>query len=189
MKHNPTNENYYYIDDDRNGYRYVFLNTSDIPYLTDKDGQYPLGWRLEVSDRQAVWLDDEALETDKKVILFSHAPLYNPAIFGTEGMPVAVKPYDDLLGGQRVRYIVNKHTNIVAQFAGHVHFDNLIYENGVLSVTTLCAMYQQWSPNCPERVTGEYTETAFDVVSIKDNVVKLTRFGAGDDRCGILLRV
>ena len=50
-------------------------------------------------------------------------------------------------------------------------------------------MYQQWSPNCPERVTGEYTETAFDVVSIKDNVVKLTRFGAGDDRCGMLLRV
>ena len=189
MKYNPTNENYYYIDDDRNGYRYVFLNTSDIPYLTDKDGQYPLGWRLEVSDRQAVWLDDEALETDKKVILFSHAPLYNPAIFGTEGMPVAVKPYDDLLGGQRVRYIVNKHTNIVAQFAGHVHFDNLIYDNGVLSVTTLCAMYQQWSPNCPERVTGEYTETAFDVVSIKDNIVKLTRFGAGDDRCGMLLRV
>ena len=72
----------------------------------------------------------------------------------------------NLVGGGKIRYIVNKHTNIVAQFGAHFHFDNLDYDNGVLSITTLCAMYQQWSPNCPEkrhgRIYGNGVRRRFD---------------------------
>lgn len=188
MKFAPGSENYYYIDDAAHGFRYVFLNTSDIPYLTNTDGQYPLGWRIEVSERQAKWLDEEALETSLRVLLFSHVPIYNPAIFGSECLPEGIKPYDDLLGGPRIRYIIHKHQNVAASFAGHVHYDNLVYDDGMLSVTTLCAMLQRWAPNCPERQAGTYTETAFDVVSVKDNMLYLTRFGAGEDRRGMLFR-
>ena len=36
--------------------------------------------------------------------------------------------------------------------------------------------------------TGTITETAFDVISVKGTVMKLTRFGAGNDRIGRLIR-
>ncbi len=188
MRYAPGAENYYFVDDEAAGYRYVFLNTSDIPYLTDAAGQYPLGWRIEVSNKQLVWLDNVALNTDKKVLLFSHVPVYNRAIFGSENPPKGIKPYDDLLNGPRLRHIIDSHDNIAAAFAGHVHFDNLVFDKGFVSVTTLCAMNQEWAAGCPKREKGTPTETAFDVVSIRDNVLYLTRFGAGADRCAMLLR-
>lgn len=188
MKYNPTQENYYYVDFEQQHYRLVFLNTSDIPYFPDENGQYPFGWRLEVSDKQAKWLENEALQTNKRIIIFSHSPLHNAGIFGTEGMPDGIKPYDDLLNGPRIYYAVKRCKNVVAMIAGHVHFDNLLYDDGILSVTTLCSLVQEWSPNCPRREFGTITETAFDVFSIKDNLVHITRFGAGNDRIGYLLR-
>ena len=39
---------------------------------------------------------------------------------------------------------------------------------------------------CPDREAGTITETAFDVFSIKDDLVQITRFGAGEDRVGML---
>lgn len=73
--------------------------------------------------------------------------------------------------------------------AGHVHYDNLRYDEGLLSITSLCSHAQQWAPSCPERKVGTITETAFDVFSIKDNMMYLTRFGAGEDRRAELIRV
>ncbi len=187
MRHSPTDENYYFIDDDARPWRYIFLNTSDIPYLADSRGCYPLGWRIEISSRQLLWLD-KALDTDRKVLLFSHVPVYNPAIYGSENAPEGIKPYDDLLNGPRLRHIVDSHSNIVAAFAGHVHYDNVVYDKGFVSITTLCAMHQQWVPGCPERITGQPSETAFDVVSVTDGMIWLTRFGAGGDRCAMRRR-
>ncbi len=188
MRYNPTEELYYFIDDEKHDYRYVFLNTSDVPYIFNGDGSYPYGFRVEVSNRQLDWLDKTALETDRRVIIFSHVPIYNPAIFGTEGTPECIMPYDDLFNGPRLRYIVDKHPNIVAAFAGHVHFDNLVYDWGFVSVTTLGALCQNWVENSAYRVGGTYTETAFDVVSVKGNMIYLTRFGAGNDRSAMMLR-
>ena len=188
MRNNPTEENYYYVDFDQQKYRFIFLNTRDIPYLLNERNQYAFGWRLEVSDKQAKWLEEEALQTDKRIIVFSHSPLHNAGIFGTEGLPDGVKPYDDLLNGSRIYYAVKNCRNVVAMIAGHVHYDNLLYDDGILSVTTLCSLAQEWSPSCPKREFGTITETAFDVFSWKDNMVYITRFGAGEDRMGYLLR-
>lgn len=191
MRDNPSEKNYYYIDVDggERGYRFVFLDTSDKPYYLKEDGQYPFGWRNEVSLEQIDWFVNEALKTRRAVIVVSHTPLHNAGIFGTEAMPVGIKPYDDLLSGPRIYHFAKRAKNIVMFLAGHVHYDNLLYDDRILSVTSLCALAQEWAPCCPRREIGTVSETAFDVFSIKDNVVYITRFGAGEDRVGCLLNL
>ena len=187
MKNNPTAENYYYIDTP-SGYRLVFLNSVDYPYLYNEDGTAPFGWRLEISDGQADWFSEEALETDNKVIVFSHAPLHNEGVFGTEGMPNGIKPFDDTLNAPRMLYAIAEHDNVIANICGHVHFDNIVYNGRYLTISTLCSLVQQWCPTCPERVIGTPTETAFDVFSVTDDAVYMTRFGAGTDRQACIIQ-
>ena len=189
-KYNPTEHNYYYTDIDTGdgGYRMVFLDCNDKPFLTDANGQYPFGWRLEISDEQAQWFEDDALNTDRGIFVFSHSPLSNEGIWGTEGKPDGIKPYDDLRGGPRLTFHVRSCKRVLALFSGHVHYDNVHYHEDLPQITTLCAMLQQWAPGCPERTAGTITETAFDVVSVKGDTMYLTRFGAGADRRVDLLR-
>jgi UDP-2,3-diacylglucosamine pyrophosphatase LpxH len=189
MKYNPTPENYYFIDLPDQPYRLIFLNSCDRPYEPDAEGEYPFGWRLEISNRQAQWLEDEALRTGRKIIVFSHAPLRNEGIFGTEGQAANyIKPYDDTLNAPRVYHALQHCPRVIAMIHGHVHYDNLLYRDGMVTVTTLCSLVQEWAPSCPRRVFGTITETAFDVFSIKDGVLYVTRFGAGEDRIATLLR-
>ena len=61
------------IDADEQDYRFVFLNTSDKPYFLNEEDQYPFGWRLEKSNQQAEWLEEKALKTDRKIIIFTHS--------------------------------------------------------------------------------------------------------------------
>lgn len=188
MKYNPTKENYYYFDDEKNNFRFVFLNTSDIPYLTDENGQIPFGWRYEISNRQAEWFENEALATDKRILVFSHTPLHNAGVFGSGTTKKPLKPYDDLLNGPRVYYAVKHSPTVAATIFGHVHYDNFFYDDDILVMSTTCSMMQKWTATCPDRVCGTVTETAFDVISIKDNTLYATRFGAGEDRQGLLFR-
>ena len=71
---------------------------------------------------------------------------------------------------------------------GHVHYDNLIYDDDIVTVTTLSSFAQEWAPSSPRRVMGDITETAFDVFSFTENMLFITRFGAGCDRQAFLLR-
>lgn len=181
MKNNPTPENYYYIDADDN-YRFVFLNSIDYPVCIDRNGAPSFGWRLEISDKQTAWFETEALSTHRRVIVFSHAPLHNAGVFGTEGMPDLIKPYDDTLNAPRLLRAIASHPNVVANICGHVHYDNIVYNDTYVTITTLCSLVQQWCATSPTREFGKETETAFDVFSIKENVIHITRFGAGRDR-------
>lgn len=180
MKYNPTDENYYYIDVEP-GYRMVFMNSVDIPYHFDENGRYPFHWRLEISDKQAQWFEKNALKTDRKILVFTHAPLHNAGVFG-EGMPLGIKPYDDTLNAPRILHDIACCPNVIANICGHVHFDNIVYSNTLLTITTLCSLAQEWAPGCPKREFGTITETAFDVFSVKDDLIYMTRFGAGRDR-------
>lgn len=181
MKYNPTGENYYYIDVEPN-YRMVFLNSSDLPYYFNEDGKIPFGWRLEISEKQAKWFEEDALKTHRKIIVFSHAPLHNEGVFGSENAPECIKPYDDTLNAPRILYDISQSPNVIANICGHVHYDNIVYKNGLLTISTLCSLLQEWVPSCPERRIGTITETAFDVFSVKDDAIYITRFGAGKDR-------
>lgn len=188
MKYNPTRENYYYINDPTLPYRYVFLNTSDKAYFADLEEKEPFGWRLEASNKQAEWLEEDALKTDREIFIFSHSPIHNAGIYGSENVPLGIKPYDDLLNGSRIYHAIKQCPNVIAMIAGHVHYDNLLYDDGILSITSLCSLAQEWAPGCPKREYGTITETAFDVFSVTGEKVVITRFGAGEDRVGCILR-
>jgi hypothetical protein len=80
--------------------------------------------------------------------------------------------------------------NVLASIAGHFHFDNIVYDGKIVAIDTLSAdaLYKGGHPVCPEREYGTITETAFDVISIKDDVIYCTRFGAGEDRRARIIR-
>lgn len=185
MKYNPTPNNYYYVDVENTNFRFVFLDVSDGDYRQDKDGQYQ-GWMYAISNKQAGWFENEALRTDRNVIVFCHGPVCNNGIYGSENYPMGIKPYYDLINGPRVHSAMKKAENVVCHIAGHVHFDNMLYDEGILTVTSQSACAWAWCPACPERKVGTISETAFDVFSIKGDTVKITRFGAGYDRMGAL---
>lgn len=192
MKNNPTDKNYYYVDMDVDveevGWRFIFLNTSDLPYYIE-DGMYKAGYTVGFSRDQVIWYENEALKTDRNIIVFSHIPLHWEGIFGTQGLPVGMKPFNELYNGPRMYFQTKACEQVKLLVAGHVHYDNLFYDDRLLSVTTLCSFAQHWAPTCPVRQFGTPTETAFDVFSIKENAVYITRFGAGEDRQGMLLRM
>lgn len=196
MKYNPTPENYYYADFDicsgaenPNGWRFVFLNTSDIPYFKDENGRYTFGWdNAMVSVRQAKWLESQALDTDRRILVFGHIPIRNEHIYGSADLPDGIKPYDDLLNAPRVRHALLSDPKVSAYICGHVHFDNMCFDGELLYCTSQCAYARQWSPRCPERVFGTASETAFDMFSIKDRSLLITRFGCGESRSAELRR-
>ena len=185
MKNNPTDANYYYIDVEP-GYRMVFMNSIDFPYILDRNSPYHYHWMLGISDAQARWFETEALKTDRKILIFSHAPLHNHGIIG-EGMPLGIKPYDDTQNAPRILYDIAACPNVLANIAGHVHYDNVVYTNSLLTITSLCSLAQEWCPGCPKREFGTVTETAFDVFSITDDLIYMTRFGAGQDRVASII--
>ena len=186
MKHNPTDENYYYVDFDDAGYRFVFLNTSDFEYGTDRQGNplYPVN-AIRVSPEQVRWFT-QAVKTDKKVIAFAHAPIHTRGHF-----PDCLCGHVCVENGEWLWCEMQRADNVVASFAGHLHYDNLVYDGRIVSIDTQSASgleKGQWDPSCPRREFGTITETAFDVVSVTDKVIYCTRFGAGEDRAARILR-
>ena len=86
---------------------------------------------------------------------------------------------------------MQKADNVIAAFAGHLHYDNLVYDGKIVAIDTQSGsgLYRgQWDPACPAREYGTITETAFDLVSIRGQVIYCTRFGAGEDRIARILR-
>ena len=186
MKYNPTEENYYYTDFDDLGYRFVFLNTSDFSYGADNKGNpiYPVN-ECTISSKQVFWFK-EAIKTDKKVIVFSHAPLQARGHF-----PDCVEPFERIKNSGWLWNEMQKADNVIAAFAGHLHYDNLVYDGKIVAIDTQSGtgLYRgQWDPSCPEREYGTITETAFDIVSVKENVIYCTRFGVGEDRRAKIIR-
>lgn len=187
MQNNPTEENYYYIDHDAadGGYRMVFLNTSDKVYAINPETGFYDNF-VEISERQAKWLEEDALATARKVIVFSHVPVSHAGIFGAGPPPTRIAKENELRNGDRVQSILKRHPHVIVQIAGHVHADNVNMDGDLPTVTTLCSLIQKMpgSPDdkMPVRAVGEYTETAFDVYSFKGDTLYITRFGAGEDR-------
>lgn len=185
MQSNPTDENYYYIDHDAQdgGYRMVFLNTSDKDYhINPQTGLYDN--YVEISNKQADWLKNEVLKTDRKVIVFSHIPVSHVGIYGAGAPPSRMAEKNELINGDNVYAILKSSPNVIAQIAGHVHADNVNMDGDLPTVTTVCSLIQRMavSEKCPERDIGNYKETAFDVFSLKGDKLYITRFGAGEDR-------
>ena len=123
MKYNPTKENYYYADLPSSQYRFIFLNSSDRPFRYNEEGLFIQDYPLEISNAQALWLENEALKTDRKIIVFSHAPISNVGVFGSVGKGGGyVRSHDDTLNSSRVYTALKECQNVRAQICGHVHY-------------------------------------------------------------------
>ena len=190
MKNNPTEENYYYVDIDTSerGYRLVFLNTSDYLLATDESGQIITDEHGEISNKQALWYEQKALNTDRKILVFSHAPIHNAGIYGST--PDAdITPYDDVFNAPRVYYHSKRCENVIAMVAGHVHYDNIAIDEHLPTITSCAGYVRRWDRGVPERIVGTSSEALFDVMSIKGDRLYITRFGAGEHREVPLLRL
>ncbi len=192
MKNSPTKENYYYIDDENTNFRFLFLNTNDVKYHKDDKGHYVSNnHSTAISAKQIEWLKNDALKTDRDVLVFSHVPLCNKGMFGNDFRPKYIIQYENMTNGPEAYRELKYDPNVMAIFSGHVHYDNLVYEDELLEFTTAAALVQperNFQPYFDKREYGKATETAFDVVSIKDDAAYLTRFGAGHDRVGCMLK-
>ncbi len=185
MKYNPTDKNYYYTDFDDLGYRFIFLNTSDFYYGIDDKGELIHPMSVGVSVEQICWFN-EAVKTDKKVIVFSHAPIRNKGHF-----PDCTKQYEHMINGDILWREMQKADNVLASIAGHLHYDNIVYDGKIVAIDSQSGTglgKGKWDPASPEREFGTITETAFDVISITDEVIYCTRFGVGEDRTARIIR-
>lgn len=185
MKYNPTAENYYYTDLEELGYRFIFLNTSDFYYGFDENGKTIHPIIVGVSRDQVLWFK-EAVKTDKKVIVFSHAPISIKGHY-----PDCTKQHEDMANGDWLWCEMQKAPNVIASIAGHLHFDNVVYNGKIVAIDTNSgtALYRgKWDPASPEREYGTITETCFDIISVTDDVIYCTRFGAGEDRVARIIR-
>lgn len=174
---------YYYFDLDTFGIRVVCLHS----HLGEGIGQRS-SWGY--TSEQIEWVRDVALDTDKQVIFFSHMPLtqsftcYNYNIPGAAEMRTVIEAYK-ANGG-----------TVVGLFHGHNHWDFIgkANQNGFYEISTACSRDSQATPDkigymtdgatAPARKAGTVTEDLWDVVVVQpmEKVVKMIRFGAGDDR-------
>lgn len=185
MKYNPTDENYYYADFDDAGYRFIFLNTSDFYYGFDEEGKLVHPFTVGVSQEQLLWFK-EAVKTDKKIIVFSHAPIRNKGHF-----PDCTKKSEVMINGDLLWNEMQNAENVLASIAGHLHYDNIVYDGKIVAIDSQSGTglsKGKWDPASPEREFGTITETAFDVISITDEVIYCTRFGVGEDRTARIIR-
>lgn len=187
MKNNPTDKNYYYVDFDELGYRFVFLNTSDYDsYGVDENGKLFHPITVGLTRNQLIWFNNEAIKTDNKILVFSHSPIRIAGHY-----PDCQSGHEGVMNGPAMWHFMQMADNVMASFAGHLHFDNIVYDGKLVAIDTgsATALSQgMWDDACWFREFGTITETLFDVVSIKDDVIYLTRFGAGTDRIAKIIR-
>lgn len=127
---------YYYIDCEKSDVRLVILS---LPYDSDIESNmpYPL-WKF--GDKQLRWLDDEALNTKRCVLILSHVPFFyeyegdrEATLAVWNGEQEKVSLIADLCGGIEDR---DKALEIQKKFAekhilagvlsGHTHFDLML---------------------------------------------------------------
>lgn len=203
---------YYYFDIPQHKLRLIVLNCIDIPYRhTDAGGLLYNGqWKYAFSNAQLNWVARHALNFRDKpdpgdwtVVLFSHAAIGQEGVFGIDhpvvneqvmwdviaayrhGRSYRSEPTDgDFAQSVEADFSANGPGKVAGCFFGHVHFDQVLKKDGIALISTLNATTHRDFDEAPERIAGTRTETAFDVVTIdlRLQTIRLTRFGAGEDR-------
>lgn len=108
---------YFYRDFDR--VRVVVLNTSDLPYQEVSTSDINVNVMM-ISTAQVNWFTQTALDTDKPVLVLSHAPL-DGSITVTNGTLIVSAMESFVSGGG----------TIIANIAGHTHSIGATKTNGI----------------------------------------------------------
>ena len=184
-------KSYFYLDAKET--RFVFLS---IPSDSDTDGQLPAPvWAF--GKEQLDWLENEALNTKKDVLLFSHVPFFSGYRGDMERMIDAwtgnavKKAYVFELSGQiddkdEAVKIIEKAKNVVACFSGHMHKDSFWapYEMQEDRKNPLpCHQVVTKNPVAFSWQADKY-DLAVDIVlwNYKERKISVLRMGDGQDK-------
>lgn len=204
---NVTNFQTAYVD--INNIRHIILNTSDVPYILNSNGN-PKFLGLETraySPQQLKWLVDVLKSTpnDFKVCLYQHIGFGNTYSTNNYTEYNVTQMMDILNAFQHHKKVTIKNddpnfiTNITADFTnnkatiiygmhGHYHNDKLMKWNDINFVSTGCSApvprHLDGTGLLDNRQLQTLNEDLFDVVIITPSKkkVELLRFGAGKDR-------
>ncbi len=201
---------YYAVDFPRKKTRAIVLDCNDIPYTQLEDGCYKYNGInvYAFSSRQLNWFAGQALDLRGKpgwrVLIASHVEIIEDGVFGTDH-PVTngevlwgvVKAFRD--GGRfasesgaggdfayRVEadFTAQGPGTVIGCLFGHVHHDNLVYNDGIPMISTLNAWTLKEFDVSPERRDKTASEAAFDIMTADfgQSLLHAYRFGAGQHR-------
>ncbi len=186
---------YFYVDFDDVNTRLVFMS---IPHDSDLYAEHPTPvWSF--GEEQLEWFGKDALNTEYKVLLFSHVPFFYKYTGDMESKlsvwngEKAAQSYISTLCGwiddaSAAAEIVKQKSNVIACFSGHVHIDFLRepYEVQGEHINYLpCKQVVTRNALGHSRDGSENLfEMAIDVIVFNpDNQeIDLIRFGDGNDR-------
>ena len=201
---------YGYWDAEPSNTRFVFLNSSDIPYITEPDGtlRYNGQWDNAYGGVQLSWLCGTVLShAPKHVIFLEHIPFDD--IRHAESVRIGGDALDRItrafVRGEtlclssdtpdfsyRIQADFRNGSHFIpARIAGHCHCDTVTYDKaGFLSITTMSAG-RKISGIAPddagilyEREPYSASETAMDIFTFSPlrQMIFATRYGSGVDR-------
>ena len=182
----PDNSANFYVDVHPQGLRMIFL-----------DSAYQAGHPAGYTTATIAWLTSVLANTTEKVALFTHVPSKNGYTYNPNNSVSAVQN-DSLVRGALNDFVSNGGT-ILGHFCGHAHCDNVGKDSDMnyYIIQTACSVprvdggvpsNERPTAGTPvyysTRTVGTINEYCVDFVCIHTdtNVVKMFRFGVGDDR-------
>lgn len=208
----PFQQDYYFVDKEDKKIRMIFVNSFDISYKTDEDGQLfvdPLNTR-GVGNKQIDWLL-ETLDTVPKnynVVIYTHDTFNNVFDNGqyyngdlirsicesyqnkseievfTTGID-ETSPIFDYYTIEKTHNFKNSNGRILGVLSGHRHVDKSIIKNGIRYISLLCARAESGSTQ--EKPNRSYIDVTRNAISFLEfdlelEQINLLRYGAGINR-------
>lgn len=194
---------YFYKDLPDKKVRVIGLNSSDMPWTTDDQGNYVHN-RLEeaaFSATQLQWLVTKALvlpDNSWQVVFFFHHPLSTGVFYNAQALIDIIKAFkagsstsinrndvaDMPITGLTADFKAQGPGTVIGVFNGHVHADDqdLTTLNGTPIVITDASLSNSSSPQLARRNT--VNEDCWETISINTHLrtIHCYRFGRGADR-------
>ena len=194
---------YFYKDLPDKKVRVIGLNSSDMPWTTDSQGNYVHN-RLEeagFSVAQLKWLVDVALklpDNSWQVVFFFHHPLSTSTFYNAQALIDIIKAFknggsvvinrsdiDDMqIVGLKADFTTQGARTVIGVFNGHYHADSqdLTTLNGTPIVITDASLSNSIGEQLKRRNT--VNEDCWETISIDTNArtIHCYRFGRGADR-------
>lgn len=191
---------YHYKDFHDKKIRLVFIDTLDIPSVTNSNGtlKYVDQWNYGIQEKQLKWIAHEALGTlpnDYHVMILSHVPLMPDTVttdpitngnilkqllnaFITRSNGTFTSTVVDFNASVTVDYQKRQKSNFIGLFGGHRHSEYFYDMGGYYSTVLDCAFARD------NTKIGTVQEDAFCVVEVntENRQVKILGFGRSTDR-------